>query len=139
MMADVPKADLVAMNPTHYAVALSYDAGKMKAPRVVAKGADLIAFQIRRIAEAHKVPIFEHPQFARALYHTSEIGKEISPRLYVAVAQVLTYIYQLHGPHGARQAPRARPSAKARPKMPVLDDRPRPDRADAWRGPRERS
>ena len=97
MMADVPKADLVAMNPTHYAVALRYDAKTMKAPRVVAKGADLIAWQIRRLAEAHKVPIFEHPQFARALYFTSDIGKEVSPRLYVAVAQVLTYIYQLTG------------------------------------------
>jgi flagellar biosynthetic protein FlhB len=119
MMADVPKADLVAMNPTHYAVALRYDAGKMKAPRVVAKGADLMALQIRRIAEAHKVPVFEHPQFARALYYTSEVGKEISPRLYVAVAQVLTYIYQLTG----RTAPgKPRPAAaRARPQKPVLD------------------
>jgi flagellar biosynthetic protein FlhB len=97
MMVDVPKADLVAVNPTHYAVALRYDAKKMKAPRVVAKGTDLIALQIRRVAEAHKVPVFEHPQFTRALYHTSEIGQEISPRLYVAVAQVLTYVYQLTG------------------------------------------
>jgi flagellar biosynthetic protein FlhB len=97
MMAEVPKADVVAVNPTHYAVALRYDGRTMKAPRVVAKGADLIALEIRRVAEAHNVPIFEHPQFARALYHTSEIGKEISPRLYVAVAQVLTYVYQLTG------------------------------------------
>ena len=110
MMADVPKADLVAMNPSHYAVALRYDAAKMKAPRVVAKGADLIAFQIRRVAEAHNVPIFEHPQFARALYYTSEIGKEVSPRLYVAVAQVLTYIYQLTG---RTSAPGKRPRAAA--------------------------
>jgi flagellar biosynthetic protein FlhB len=132
MMADVAKADVVAMNPTHYAVALRYDAKTMKAPRVVAKGADLVAFQIRRVAEAHKVPVFEHPQFARALFHTSEIGKEISPRLYVAVAQVLTYIYQLTG----RTAPRAKrgrtsspspgqpnPSPgqpKSKPKMPAL-------------------
>jgi flagellar biosynthetic protein FlhB len=121
MMAEVPKADLVAMNPTHYAVALRYDAGKMKAPRVVAKGADLMALQIRRIAEAHNVPVFEHPQFTRALYFTSEVGKEISPRLYVAVAQVLTYIYQLTG----RTAPGGqRPGAakgKVRPKAPVLN------------------
>ena len=120
MMADVPKADLVAMNPTHYAVALRYDASSMKAPRVVAKGADLMAWQIRRIAEAHKVPVFEHPQFARALYYTSDVGKEISPRLYVAVAQVLTYIYQLTG----RKTPGAKRSAAAprptRPKVPVL-------------------
>jgi flagellar biosynthetic protein FlhB len=122
MMADVPKADVVAMNPSHYAVALRYDAGKMKAPRVVAKGADLMALQIRRVAEAHNVPIFEHPQFARALYFTSEVGKEISPRLYVAVAQVLTYIYQLTGrtPPGSKPRPAG---AKARPKptRPVLD------------------
>jgi flagellar biosynthetic protein FlhB len=120
MMADVPKADVVAMNPSHYAVALRYDARNMKAPRVVAKGADLIAFQIRRVAEANKVPIFEHPQFARALYHTSEIGKEVSPKLYVAVAQVLTYVYQLTGraTPGAKQA---RPGkSKGKPKMPAL-------------------
>jgi flagellar biosynthesis protein FlhB len=118
MLADVPKADVVAMNPTHYAVALRYDAGKMKAPRVVAKGADLMALQIRRIAEAHNVPIFEHPQFARALYFTSDVGKEVSPRLYVAVAQVLTYIYQLTG--------RTPPGAKSRPAGP----RPKPRKPD---------
>ncbi|HLF13158.1 MAG TPA: EscU/YscU/HrcU family type III secretion system export apparatus switch protein, partial [Gammaproteobacteria bacterium] len=113
MMADVPKADVVVMNPTHYAVALRYDAPRMKAPRVVAKGADLIALSIRRIAEAHKVPIFEHPQFARALFYNSKLGQEISPRLYVAVAQVLTYIYQLTGrtvPGAAKTAERRRAS-----------------------------
>jgi flagellar biosynthetic protein FlhB len=120
MMADVPKADFVAMNPSHYAVALRYDAGKMKAPRVVAKGADLIAWQIRRVAEAHKVPIFEHPQFARALYFTSDIGKEISPRLYVAVAQVLTYIYQLTGKTRPGAGKAARAERKGPPKPPVL-------------------
>jgi flagellar biosynthesis protein FlhB len=129
MMADVPKADLVAMNPTHYAVALRYDAANMKAPRVVAKGADLIAFNIRRVAEAHNVPIFEHPEFTRALYYTSEIGEEISPRLYVAVAQVLTYIYQLKGKAlpGAKRA--TAPAAKKppqkqpqkQPQKPALD------------------
>jgi flagellar biosynthetic protein FlhB len=132
MMADVPKADVVAMNPTHYAVALRYDAGTMKAPRVVAKGADLIALQIRRVAQAHKVPIFEHPQFARALYHTSEIGKEISPRLYVAVAQVLTYIYQLTGRGPKGKAPRAA-RAKGKPQVPVLAID--PDLSDPKRGP----
>jgi flagellar biosynthetic protein FlhB len=112
MMADVPKADLVAVNPTHYAVALRYDPSKMRAPRVVAKGADLIAFNIRKVAEAHKVPIFEHPQFTRALFYTSEIGEEISPRLYVAVAQVLTYIYQLTGRTVAGAKRAAKPAAK---------------------------
>jgi flagellar biosynthetic protein FlhB len=126
MMADVPKADLVAMNPSHYAVALRYDAKTMKAPRVVAKGADLIAFQIRRIAEANKVPIFEHPQFARALYFTSDIGKEVSPRLYVAVAQVLTYIYQLTGrssPGASARSPQGqgkKSNSSSKPRIPVL-------------------
>ena len=120
MMAEVPKADVVAVNPSHFAVALRYDGRTMKAPRVVAKGADLIALQIRRVAEAHKVPVFEHPPLARALYHTSEIGKEISPRLYVAVAQVLTYIYQLTG-RAAPGAKQTRPAnAKVKPKVPVL-------------------
>lgn len=139
MMADVPKADVVAVNPTHYAVALRYDGRTMKAPRVVAKGADLIALQIRRVAEAHNVPIFEHPQFTRALYHTSEIGKEISPRLYVAVAQVLTYVYQLTGrtPPGAK-GPRPRgPNAKpVRPTLTIDPDlvEPRRGRASSVRG-----
>jgi flagellar biosynthesis protein FlhB len=117
MMADVPKADLVAVNPTHYAVALRYDAAKMKAPRVIAKGADMVAFNIRRVAEAHNVPIFEHPQFARALYYTSEIGEEVSPRLYVAVAQVLTYIYQLTG---RTVAGAKRPAGPAKPQKPEI-------------------
>src|SRR5690606_39889249 len=89
-------------------LALRYDAAKMKAPKVVAKGADLVALQIRAVAAAHNVPIFEHPPLAQALYHTSRIGQEVSPRLYVAVAQVLTYVYQLRGraavPGGGRPA-----------------------------------
>ncbi len=95
MMEQVPKADVVITNPTHFAVALRYDALKMRAPRVVAKGADLVALAIRRVAEAHKVPTFESPVLARALYRNVDIGKEIPGGLYVAVAQVLTYIYQM--------------------------------------------
>ena len=91
-----------------------------------------MAFQIRRVAEAHNVPIFEHPQFARALYHTSEIGKEISPRLYVAVAQVLTYIYQLTGRTPKPRGPRAG-QGKGPPKMPVLTIDRRPDEPSAAR------
>jgi flagellar biosynthetic protein FlhB len=112
MMADVPKADVVVMNPTHFAVALKYDPATMRAPRVLARGTDLLALNIRRIAEAHKVPLFEHREFARALYYTSAVGKEISPKLYVAVAQVLTYIYQITGratPSGPPRARRAQP------------------------------
>jgi len=104
MMMEVPKADVIATNPTHYAVALRYDAGKMRAPRVVAKGADLLALAIRRIGEAHGVPVFEHPPLAQALFHSGKLGQEISPRLYVAVAQVLTYIYQLRRHVGISQS-----------------------------------
>jgi flagellar biosynthetic protein FlhB len=134
MMSDVPKADVVVMNPTHYAVALRYDAASMRAPQVVAKGADLIAMSIRRVAEAHGVPIFEHREFARALYYTSELGKEISPRLYVAVAQVLTYIYQLTGrvANGAKAA--ASPASRKPPRRPELDIP--PDLLENWRAPR---
>jgi flagellar biosynthesis protein FlhB len=95
MMEHVPKADVIITNPTHFAVALRYDAFKMRAPRVVAKGADLVALAIRRVAEAHNVPMFESPLLARALYRSVDIGKEIPGGLYVAVAQVLTYIYQM--------------------------------------------
>lgn len=107
MMADVPKADVVVVNPTHYAVALRYDAAKMKAPLVVARGTDLVALAIRRIAEAHGVPVFEHPAVARALYYDAKLGAPISPRLYVAVAQVLTYVYQVKRNGGARGTPPA--------------------------------
>jgi flagellar biosynthetic protein FlhB len=86
---------VIVTNPTHYAVALRYDALKMRAPRVVAKGTDLVALAIRRVAELHKVPVFESPPLARALYRNVDIGKEIPGGLYVAVAQVLTYIYQM--------------------------------------------
>lgn len=95
MMHEVPKADVVVVNPTHFAVALRYDESRMRAPFVVAKGTDLIAARIREIATEHSVPIFEAPPLARALYQSVEIGSEIPATLYVAVAQVLTYIYQL--------------------------------------------
>ena len=100
MMEAVPSADVVATNPNHFAVALKYDAGRMGAPRVVAKGADLIAQNIRKVAVANKVPLFEHPPLARALYYTTAIGDEIPRRLYAAVAQVLTYVYQLKDARG---------------------------------------
>ncbi len=95
MLEDIPIASVVVTNPTHYAVALRYDAEEMGAPVVVAKGADLMALKIREIAGEHGVPIFEAPPLARALYASAEVGDEIAERLYVAVAQVLTYIYQL--------------------------------------------
>lgn len=95
MMHEVPKANVVVTNPTHFAVALRYDEKRMRAPIVVAKGADVIAARIREIATESNVPIFEAPPLARALHRHVEIGAEIPSNLYVAVAQVLTYIYQV--------------------------------------------
>jgi flagellar biosynthesis protein FlhB len=95
MMAAVPTADLVVMNPTHYAVALKYDEAKMGAPRVVAKGADLIALAIRDLARSSKVPVLQAPVLARALYAHAKIDREIPAALFSAVAQVLAYVYQL--------------------------------------------
>ncbi|HEY6517386.1 MAG TPA: flagellar biosynthesis protein FlhB [Steroidobacteraceae bacterium] len=112
MMHDVPKADVVVVNPTHFAVALRYDEGRMRAPLLVAKGADLVAARIREIATEHAVPIFEAPPLARALFHNVEIGSEIPATLYVAVAQVLTYIYQLKA---------ARTSGARPPQPPAID------------------
>jgi flagellar biosynthesis protein FlhB len=95
MLAAVPKADLVVMNPTHYAVALKYDESKMAAPRVVAKGADLLAMAIRDAAQGAKVPVLQAPVLARALYAHAELDREIPAALFSAVAQVLAYVYQL--------------------------------------------
>ena len=95
MMQEVPKADVVVVNPMHFAVALRYDEKRMRAPLVVAKGADEVAQRIREVAAEHRVPIFEAPPLARALFRSVQIGAEIPASLYVAVAQVLTYVYQL--------------------------------------------
>jgi flagellar biosynthesis protein FlhB len=95
MLAEVPRADLVVMNPTHFAVALKYDESRMAAPRVVAKGADLLALRIRDIARDAKVPVLEAPPLARALYTHCELDREVPARLFAAVAQVLAWVYQL--------------------------------------------
>ena len=95
MLANVPKADLVVMNPTHYAVALKYDDATMAAPRVVAKGTDLLAIKIRDLARDAKVPVLRTPPLARALYAHCEIDREVPTALFAAVAQVLAYVYQL--------------------------------------------
>jgi flagellar biosynthetic protein FlhB len=95
MMHKVPTADVVIVNPTHFAVALKYDPKKMRAPRVLAKGVDLVAQNIRRIAEENRVPVFESPKLARALYRSTDLNKEIPAGLYVAVAQVLSYIFRV--------------------------------------------
>lgn len=97
MMKAVPKASVVITNPTHYAVALAYEMGEAAAPKVVAKGADLIALKIREIAEAHDVPIVENPPLARALYAAVEIDDEIPPEHYKAVAEIISYVFRLKG------------------------------------------
>ncbi|AHF75721.1 Flagellar biosynthetic protein [Sodalis praecaptivus] len=95
MMADVPKADVVITNPTHFAVALRYEDGKRSAPEVLAKGVGEIALRIRAVAAEHRIPQLEAPPLARALYRHSEIGQTIPTALYAAVAEVLAWVYQL--------------------------------------------
>jgi len=96
MMEAVPEADVVITNPTHYAIALRYDQYNMQAPVVVAKGADLVAARIRMLADQHSVAIVSAPPLARALYASTELNHEIPAGLYVAVANVLSYVYQLN-------------------------------------------
>lgn len=113
----VPKADLVVMNPTHYAVALQYDDATMAAPRVIAKGADLIALKIRDMAKAHDVPVLQSPMLARALYAHTEIDGEIPSALYTAVAQVLAYVYQLKAALAGRGAMPVQPVPEVPPEL----------------------
>ncbi|HEY7985537.1 MAG TPA: flagellar biosynthesis protein FlhB [Methylophilaceae bacterium] len=96
MMAEVPTADVIVTNPTHYAVALLYKPESMRAPKVLAKGSYLLAQRIRELGEENNVPILEAPSLARALYRHAEIEQEIPSALFAAVAEVLAYIYQLH-------------------------------------------
>ena len=96
MMAAIPEADVVITNPTHFAVALSYKTGQGQAPIVVAKGADFLAGRIKEIARDSQVEIVENKPLARMLYYNVDIGAEIPPELYQAVAEVLAYVYQLH-------------------------------------------
>ena len=95
MMSNVPDADVIITNPTHYAVALKYDPEKMATPIMLAKGGDHVALKIREIAKAHKIEIIESPVLARAIYHTTDVDQEIPAALYMAVAQVLAYVFQL--------------------------------------------
>jgi flagellar biosynthetic protein FlhB len=109
MMHEIPTADVVVTNPTHYAVALRYDKEGNGAPIVVAMGVDLIAGQIRKVAVANGVMVIEAPPLARALYYNSEIGAEIPAGLYVAVAQLLAYVYQLRTVRTTGQQPPGQP------------------------------
>jgi flagellar biosynthetic protein FlhB len=95
MMAEVPKADVVVTNPTHYAVALRYNQLEMASPRLVAKGVDRVAQRIREVAQEAGVPVIENPPLARGLYASVEIDQEISPEFYKAVAEVIGYVYRL--------------------------------------------
>jgi flagellar biosynthesis protein FlhB len=112
MLQEVPTANVVITNPTHYSVALRYDEARMRAPIVVAKGADEVATNIRRIAAEHQVPVFEAPPLARVLFRDVDLNEEVPSTLYVAVAQVLTYVLQL------RSAAR---NGAIRPARPVID------------------
>jgi flagellar biosynthetic protein FlhB len=103
----VPKADVIVTNPTHFAVALRYDRENSAAPIVVAKGADFMAFRIREIAQEHGIPILERKALARALYASTEVGREIPRDLFKAVAEVLAYVYRLKG-KSARKSVTAR-------------------------------
>jgi flagellar biosynthetic protein FlhB len=116
MMDDVKKADVVITNPTHYAVAISYDKTSGKAPVVLAKGKDFIAAKIRELAAEHKVTIFSAPPLARALFFSTDLNQEIPEKLFVAVAQVLAYIYQL------RNAVLNRTTLPVPPNLPPVTD-----------------
>lgn len=115
MMQEVPRADVVVTNPTHYAVALRYDESRSRAPVVVAKGRDLVAARIRAVAAEHGVPVLEAPPLARALHSACDLGEEIPARLYAAVAQVLAYVYQLRAARRAGAAPPLAPSIELPP------------------------
>lgn len=116
MMAAVPTADLVVMNPTHYAVALKYDEARMGAPRVVAKGTDALALRIRDLAREHAVPVLEAPPLARALYTHVELEAEVPAALFAAVAAVLAWVYQLRqAPERALAAPQVSVPAELDP------------------------
>ncbi|WP_163131572.1 flagellar biosynthesis protein FlhB [Agarivorans sp. Alg241-V36] len=117
MMADVPQADVVVTNPTHFSVALKYDSNGSGAPKVVAKGVDEVAMKIREIARHYEVPVMQAPALTRSLYHTTKLGHDIPEGLYVAVAQVLAFVFQLE---------QYRKGKGKRPK-PVVDDLPIPD------------
>lgn len=97
----VPRADVVVTNPTHFAVALQYDRQTMAAPKVTAKGADYLAMRIRHLAAAHGVPMVERKELARALYAAVEVGQEVPPQFYGAVAEILAYVYRVSGRRSA--------------------------------------
>jgi flagellar biosynthetic protein FlhB len=130
MMADVPEADVVLVNPTHVAVALRYDPAK-GTPRVVAKGAGVVATRIRELAVTHRVAMVEDVPLARALHAGCEVGQEIPPQLYHAVAQVLAFVLSLRAgghPAGRHRTPR---TGEPLPEVPRAGRRRRPASAES--------
>lgn len=119
MMEAVPTADVIITNPTHFAVALKYEAGKMRAPKLVASGVGEIALKIREIGNAHRVTTVESPPLARALYRHAKLNQEIPVQLYAAVAQILSYVFQLRRWHPAQGRMPVPPSVTVDP---ALDD-----------------
>jgi flagellar biosynthetic protein FlhB len=113
MMANVRKADVVITNPTHLAVAVQYEANRMHAPRVLAKGAYRVAARIVELARIHRVPVVQNPPLARAIYRSVDVEQEIPPDLYLVMAEVLAYVYRLRAPgrSGANPGLRALPHA----------------------------
>ncbi|MNW61963.1 Flagellar biosynthetic protein FlhB [compost metagenome] len=97
MMQEVPNADVIITNPTHFAVALKYDGSQMEAPQIIAKGQDFVALRIRELAKEHGVITMENKPLARALFHRTEIGDVVPADLFQAVAEVLAYVYKLNG------------------------------------------
>ena len=119
MMQEVPQADVVVTNPTHYSVAIKYDDSGNRAPVVVAKGTDELAMHIRKIATANDVPLIPSPMLARAVYYSTEIDGEVPNALFMAVAQVLAHVYQLKA-HRAGKGKRPKPLKRDLPIPPEL-------------------
>lgn len=104
MLSEVPKADVVITNPTHFAIAIKYEPQKMPAPYVIAKGADFMAKRIREVAEENKVHIVENKPLAQALYKSVDVGEAIPQELYKAVAEVLAFVYSMEGKNPLQEA-----------------------------------
>lgn len=116
MMSAIPEADVIITNPTHFAVALKYDSEKGQAPILLAKGGDFLALKIREIGNEHNIVLLESPALARAVYYSTELEQEIPAGLYLAVAQVLAYVYQLRQYHAGKGK---KPEALKEPEIPV--------------------
>ena len=118
MMGDIPDADVIVTNPTHYSVALKYDKEGDRPPYVVAKGVDFMALKVREVGREYEVPVMQSPQLCRAVYHTTEIGEDVPEELFIAIAKILAYIYQLEQfRKGKSGRPKALPA-----EIPIPDD-----------------